>query len=71
MITYVMGFVSFLAAFIVMIPRMLLRRSSDDKPLVQVVVLGDVGHSPRMQYHALSLAESELVRVEIIGYKGS
>lgn len=27
------------------------------RPRAAVVVLGDVGRSPRMQYHALSLAE--------------
>jgi len=35
-----------------------------------VVVLGDVGRSPRMQYHALSLAK-EGYSVDIIGYSGS
>ena len=43
----------------------------DSKPLVQVVVLGDIGHSPRMQYHALSLAETGKVCVELIGFSGS
>lgn len=36
---------------------------------VVVVVLGDVGRSPRMQYHAMSLA-SHGVRVTMIGYTG-
>ncbi|KAI9565178.1 hypothetical protein GHT06_008955 [Daphnia sinensis] len=35
-----------------------------------VVVLGDVGRSPRMQYHALSLAKEEY-DVDIVGYSGS
>lgn len=35
-----------------------------------VVVLGDIGRSPRMQYHALSLAR-EGFDVDIIGYSGS
>ena len=43
----------------------------DMKPLVQVIVLGDIGHSPRMQYHALSLAATGKVCVELIGFKGS
>jgi len=30
---------------------------SPGRPRAAVVVLGDVGRSPRMQYHALSLAE--------------
>ena len=32
-----------------------------------VVVLGDIGRSPRMQYHTKSLAESNLI-VDLIGY---
>lgn len=35
----------------------------------QVVVLGDIGRSPRMQYHALSIAKHG-GRVDLIGYKG-
>jgi len=37
---------------------------------VCVVVLGDVGRSPRMQYHSLSFAK-EGYDVDIIGYGGS
>ncbi|KHJ48066.1 glycosyltransferase, group 1 family protein [Trichuris suis] len=37
---------------------------------VCVVVLGDIGRSPRMEYHSLSLAEKG-VNVELIGYSGS
>ena len=36
---------------------------------VQVVVLGDIGRSPRMQYHALSIAKHG-GRVILIGYQG-
>lgn len=36
---------------------------------VQVLVLGDIGRSPRMQYHALSVARHG-GRVDIIGYHG-
>lgn len=36
-----------------------------------VLVLGDVGRSPRMQYHALSLARSKaFTRVFLVGYHG-
>jgi len=39
---------------------------------VGVLVLGDVGRSPRMQYHALSLAsELSVGRVVLAGYAGS
>ncbi|CDW53698.1 chitobiosyldiphosphodolichol [Trichuris trichiura] len=37
---------------------------------VCVVVLGDIGRSPRMEYHSLSLADKG-VNVELIGYSGS
>lgn len=36
---------------------------------VQIVVLGDIGRSPRMQYHALSIAKHG-GHVELIGYNG-
>lgn len=37
---------------------------------VAVVVLGDIGRSPRMQYHALSLARHG-ARVALVGYTGA
>ena len=41
------------------------------KRTVVVLVLGDVGRSPRMQYHALSLAEhDDGTRVALVGYRG-
>ncbi|XP_062169900.1 UDP-glycosyltransferase TURAN isoform X1 [Alnus glutinosa] len=36
-----------------------------------VVVLGDLGRSPRMQYHALSLARQVSLEVDIVAYGGS
>lgn len=36
-----------------------------------VLVLGDVGRSPRMQYHALSLAEQAGMEVDVVGYGGA
>lgn len=36
---------------------------------VTIVVLGDIGHSPRMQYHAQSIAKHG-GRVNIVGYLG-
>jgi hypothetical protein len=38
---------------------------------VQVVVLGDFGRSPRMQYHALSLASQADMMVDVVAYEGS
>lgn len=42
---------------------------SKEKRSVQILVLGDIGRSPRMQYHALSIAKNG-GRVVVIGYKG-
>lgn len=42
---------------------------SQPKTSVQILVLGDIGRSPRMQYHALSIAKRG-GRVDIIGYQG-
>ncbi|KAL1888537.1 mannosyltransferase [Sporothrix stenoceras] len=42
------------------------RRYRGRAPTVQVLVLGDVGRSPRMQYHALSIAQRG--HVQLIGY---
>jgi len=36
---------------------------------VQILVLGDIGRSPRMQYHAISIAKHGGV-VTVIGYRG-
>ncbi|KAE8341810.1 hypothetical protein BDV24DRAFT_174225 [Aspergillus arachidicola] len=44
--------------------------STDTKTTVQILVLGDIGRSPRMQYHALSIAKGG-GQVEIIGYHES
>ncbi|KAG5302340.1 beta-1,4-mannosyltransferase [Histoplasma ohiense] len=41
-----------------------------EPPSVQIVVLGDIGRSPRMQYHALSFAKHGGI-VSIIGHAGS
>ncbi|KAI4221496.1 MAG: hypothetical protein L6R36_006868 [Xanthoria steineri] len=40
------------------------------KPRVQVVVLGDIGRSPRIQYHALSIAKNGGL-VDLVGYTSS
>lgn len=41
-----------------------------DSVRVQVLVLGDIGRSPRMQYHALSIAKHGGT-VDLIGYHGT
>ncbi|KAL1872807.1 hypothetical protein VTK73DRAFT_1278 [Phialemonium thermophilum] len=42
-------------------------RSKDSNAVVQVLVLGDIGRSPRMTYHALSIARLA-GRVDLVGY---
>ena len=44
--------------------------TSEDREHVTVVVLGDLGRSPRMNYHALSLSE-EGFEVNLVGFAGS
>jgi beta-1,4-mannosyltransferase len=44
--------------------------SGEHRIRVSVVVLGDVGRSPRMQYHALALASAS-AEVDVVGYAGS
>lgn len=51
-------------------PRTARDDTSKPKTTVQILVLGDIGRSPRMQYHALSIAKNG-GRVDIIGYHGT
>lgn len=44
-------------------------RERSGQGLVQVIVLGDAGRSPRMQYHCLSLVQLDY-NVDLIGYGG-
>ncbi|KAF8857205.1 hypothetical protein BDZ45DRAFT_593031 [Acephala macrosclerotiorum] len=44
--------------------------ATEPKISVQVLVLGDIGRSPRMQYHAASIAKHG-GRVDVIGYQES
>ena len=44
-------------------------KEDSPKPSVQVVVLGDIGRSPRMQYHALSIAKHG-GSVDLVGVHG-
>lgn len=40
-----------------------------EKKNICVLVLGDIGRSPRMQYHSLSLAKAGF-KVDLVGYAG-
>nr|XP_012220861.1 PREDICTED: chitobiosyldiphosphodolichol beta-mannosyltransferase-like [Linepithema humile] len=50
--------------------KLCLKLHNRSKKSVCVVVLGDIGRSPRMQYHAISFAREGFI-VDIIGYPGS
>ena len=45
-------------------------KSGHQRPRIQVLVLGDIGRSPRMQYHALSISKHGGI-VDLIGYDGN
>ncbi|EGC39092.1 hypothetical protein DICPUDRAFT_52859 [Dictyostelium purpureum] len=45
--------------------------SNTKKNHVAVVVLGDIGRSPRMQYHSMSLSKLPNTHVTLIGYRES
>lgn len=53
-------------------PQKTASKSRKEEPAisVQVLVLGDIGRSPRMQYHAMSIAKHG-GKVDVIGYKGA
>ena len=59
----------FISGFIFIITIFILLRFKIGVKRVFVVVLGDIGRSPRMQYHALSLSKSGF-EVYIVGYGG-
>ena len=48
---------------------MAIRRFTPGGKRVSVVVVGDIGRSPRMQYHSLSFAKAGFA-VDLIGYCG-
>lgn len=53
--------------FLLTLPDRYVPRKDDHS--VQIVVLGDIGRSPRMQYHALSVAKNG-GKVYLVGYVG-
>lgn len=59
---------TFLVASLLLFPSRY-RPAAKQHVTAQVLVLGDIGRSPRMQYHALSIAKHGGT-VELIGYHG-
>lgn len=66
------GLLTALVSFVMLLPTRYVKHSpvSKESVSVQVLVLGDIGRSPRMQYHALSIARHG-GRVGLIGYHES
>eukprot|EP00249_Psilotum_nudum_P019803 c27425_g1_i1 orf=361-1917(+) len=48
-----------------------MKKEMEKRRRAAVVVLGDLGRSPRMQYHALSLADQAGLEVDVIAYAGN
>lgn len=66
----VLAALTFLVAFFYSVLPLLSLRSRCRRNEITVMVLGDLGHSPRICYHALSLAEAGL-QVNLCGYTES
>ena len=61
--------IALVTPFVFVVLYVLLNYVVKGEKCVCIVVLGDIGRSPRMQYHALSLARSGFF-VNIVGYGG-
>ncbi|XP_020399251.2 beta-1,4-mannosyltransferase isoform X1 [Zea mays] len=53
------------------LPFLMLKAMATERRRASVVVLGDIGRSPRMQYHSLSLANQASMEVDIVANGGS
>lgn len=71
LVTTLLGCVVGIAILVNILPTRHVKHSpaSPESVRVQVLVLGDIGRSPRMQYHALSIAKHG-GSVDLIGYNG-
>lgn len=68
----IISYLSLVAAFSIVSVVILLAlkwRSKTGMGVVSVVVLGDIGRSPRMQYHTLALAHFDF-EVDLVGFAG-
>ena len=61
--------VTLLVLLFPLLPRQYIEKASQGPSSIQVLVLGDLGRSPRMQYHAQSLLKHG-AQVQLIGYLG-
>lgn len=58
-----------LLVIVVLVVYWLRSRKNLSKPRICILVLGDIGRSPRMQYHALSCAKAGY-HVDLVGFGG-
>lgn len=52
-----------------LVPTKYIPAESPQDDHIQIVVVGDIGRSPRMQYHAISFAKLNR-KVDIVGFRG-
>lgn len=67
--TIVVVLVTFFVLVLPLLPSQYVERSAKDPTSVQILVLGDLGRSPRMQYHTQSFLRHG-AQVQLIGYLG-
>lgn len=58
-----------LAFVVILVVYWLRGRKNPSKPRICILVLGDIGRSPRMQYHALSCTKAGYY-VDLVGFGG-
>ena len=66
---YIATVLTGITVVIVLVAYWLRGRKDPSKPRICVLVLGDIGRSPRMQYHALSCVKAGF-RVDMVGFRG-
>lgn len=66
---YIATVLTGITVVIVLVAYWLRGQKDPSKPRICVLVLGDIGRSPRMQYHALSCAKAGF-QVDMVGFGG-
>lgn len=66
---YIATVLTGITVVIVLVAYWLRGRKDPSEPRICVLVLGDIGRSPRMQYHALSCAKAGF-QVDMVGFGG-
>lgn len=60
---------TFLSNIVSIVPSRYKQPEKDEDEHIQILVVGDIGRSPRMQYHAISVAKHGR-KVDLVGFKG-